>query len=312
VDQNPTWRQPAETQPKPTPAIPYGMSPAYGLGGPSSSSVKTYISPPSQTIYQLDASEAPSATANTMGPPLQKADSWKSSEFPTVLEVPVQRSSSLLSLRSRRSFSWKKGDDDLGAHSAIQEHGTNTSQPDIPPPHPQRYPVIDPAVPAITTSAPEEEIATLPSPSLETSFLNTKYPRHPNPATGRINAVPPMDHKTLETILEQSPPLARNAPSGNLAHFRDEDPRPVLEHADVAAHLDKGKGKEKRESGGDAKSKGKQTEEFEDGTGLFYSDFWAVGEIPQDAATGESVEEQEDQKRGYVDWRKTELRVTNP
>lgn len=64
--------------------------------------------------------------------------------------------------------------------------------------------------------------------------------------------------------------------------------------------------KEMKEVRADERGKGKpeQNPRFEDGTGLFYSDFWAVGEpSPQVSATGKSVEESEDEKRGFLDWK---------
>jgi hypothetical protein len=51
-------------------------------------------------------------------------------------------------------------------------------------------------------------------------------PSPPNTLYGRqaiVTVNPPMDHTTLETILEQSPPLARNGPSENMAHFGGDD-----------------------------------------------------------------------------------------
>lgn len=94
----------------------------------------------------------------------------------------------------------------------------------------------------------DDAIGTRPAISNQPSvtYGSGTPPTPPNTLYGRqaiVAANPPMDHTTLEMILEQSPPLARNGPSGNMAHFGGDDDD------------------ERR---------------FEDGQDLFYSRFWNV------------------------------------
>jgi hypothetical protein len=91
---------------------------------------------------------------------------------------------------SPRTWSWEDGDDAIGAISAHKVISNRTSG-----------------------TVYESAVARKPTPL------------HGDATPGRrqIPAYPPMDHTPLETILEQSPPLARNGPSGNLAHFGDDD-----------------------------------------------------------------------------------------
>jgi hypothetical protein len=72
------------------------------------------------------------------------------------------------------------------------------------------------------------------------TYSPTRFPFDATSGRQTIAANPPIDPTTLETILEQSPPLARSGPSQNLAHFGDD------------------------------------SQPFEDGHDVYYSGMWAV------------------------------------